>query len=156
MKTHVHSLFLEFCSVSWRLSVFGLSALKQTQHTHTHTHTHPLPPSTCHYQLADTPGSPATAKKKIKMDCYHGNHMVLSWHGRHRHGNSMVIGQAGQEHTQTHTHTHTLFLDNAVSTKLRPTATLQNNTSKVIISHISSSFSVSFPTLCLPLFWINL
>ena len=110
-------------------SVFLVYLLWNRHNTHTHTHTHPLPPSTCHYQLADTPGSPATAKKKKKMDCYHGNHMVLSWHGRHRHGNSMVIGQAGQEHTQTHTHTHTLFLDNAVSTKLRPTATLQNNTS---------------------------
>lgn len=59
------------CAVSWSLRVLGLSVQKQAQHTHAHT----LPPPTCPYQLADTPGLPASARK---MERYRGNHMELA------------------------------------------------------------------------------
>lgn len=41
----------------------------KTDTTHTHTHTCWLPRSTCQYQLANTPGSPASAKTTKKGGC---------------------------------------------------------------------------------------
>ena len=101
-KPHIHSpsFFGGGFVLSPAGSVFLVYLLWNRHNTHTHTHTHT---PTIHLSLPAGRYTWLTGNgPKKKMDRYRSNHMVLSWHGGHRHGNSMVIGQAGPG---THTHT---------------------------------------------------